>query len=79
MNFATHVEGGHIDQVYFKVYSNDNFVDPILFKVYHRDGSTKFDVDVKLYSPYYTAFDHDALCITAIRITADNEAVSSKV
>ena len=32
--------------------------------VYHRDGRKLYDVDVSIYSPYYTAFDHDALCVT---------------
>ena len=41
---ATHIEGGHIDQVYLK--------------------SEKILADIKLYSPYYTAKDHDAVCIT---------------
>ena len=43
---ATHIEGGLIDQIYF------------------RNGQHPMEVDVALYSPYYTAKDHDALCVT---------------
>ena len=32
--------------------------------VYFRKGCKKQEVDVQLYSPYYTASDHDALCVT---------------
>ena len=32
--------------------------------VYHRNGRVQFDVEASLYSPYYTAFDHDAVCST---------------
>ena len=43
---ATHIEGGHIDQAWFKG------VDPTLKS------------DVAIYSPYYTAKDHDAQLVT---------------
>ena len=43
---ATHIQGGLIDQVYF------------------RKGKQQQDVDIKMYSPYYTAQDHDAICVT---------------
>ena len=49
---ATHIEGGHLDQVYY------------------RDRSAATTVDVQLYSPYYTAMDHDALYVT-IRNTGE--------
>ena len=31
--------------------------------VYFKNGQQNFDVDVSLYSPYFTALDHDALCV----------------
>ena len=40
---ATHINGGHIDQVYLR--------------------SKNISAEVELHSPYYTAKDHDALCI----------------
>ena len=43
---ATHIGGGHLDQVYLK--------------------SEKTLADAQLYSPYYTAKDHDAVCITLL-------------
>ena len=39
---ATHIEGGHLDQIYVRGVEN---------------------AEVELYSPYYTAKDHDALCL----------------
>ena len=36
--------------------------------VYTNHNSKIFDVDVQMYSPYYTSLDHDALCITIRRI-----------
>ena len=51
---ATHIEGGHLDQVYY------------------RDRSAATTVDVQLYSPYYTAMDHDALYVT-IRNTGERK------
>ena len=42
---ATHIEGGLLDQVYFK------------------NGKQNININVSLYSPYYNANDHDALCI----------------
>ena len=42
---GTHIEGGHIDQAYFR--SNN-----------HQDAIAE------IYSPYYTAKDHDAICIS---------------
>ena len=32
--------------------------------VYSNHDQTKFQVDIMIYSPYYTCKDHDALCIT---------------
>ena len=32
--------------------------------VYFRNGQQPMDIDVAMYSPYYTANDHDALCLT---------------
>ena len=32
--------------------------------VYSNHDQTKFQVDVMMYSPYYTSKDHDALCVT---------------
>ena len=46
---ATHLEGGHLDQVYF------------------RDQSKTRIIDVLMYSPYYTAKDHDALLVTVLK------------
>ena len=43
---ATHIDGGCIDQVYYRKKKNN----------YH--------IDVDIYSPYYTALDHDALLVT---------------
>ena len=31
---------------------------------YFKNGNQRLDIDVQLYSPYYTALDHDALCVT---------------
>ena len=31
--------------------------------VYFRNGVQKLDINVTLYSPYYTANDHDAICV----------------
>ena len=36
-------------------------------QVYYRKGRGVKYIDVKLYSPYYTALDHDALCVTIIK------------
>ena len=41
---GTHIEGGHIDQAYFR--------------------SNNQDAIAEIYSPYYTAKDHDAICIS---------------
>ena len=38
--------------------------------VYSNHDHKKFEVDVMMYSPYYTSHDHDALCVT-IRRFAD--------
>ena len=46
---ATHIDGGHLDQVYFK------------------DESRRTAIDVLMYSPYYTAKDHDALLLTLMK------------
>ena len=32
--------------------------------IYFRNGRHPMEIDVALYSPYYTAKDHDALCVT---------------
>ena len=40
--------------------------------VYSNHDPAFFEVDIMLYSPYYTCHDHDALCIT-IRKSADNK------
>ena len=40
-----------------------HFQGGLIDHAYHRNGITEFEVEVNLYSPYYTAFDHDALCI----------------
>ena len=45
VNQATHIDGGHIDNVYFK-----------------SEEISK--TNIRLYSPYYTAKDHDALLIS---------------
>ena len=45
VNEATHIDGGHIDQAYFR--SNNNV-----------------SVSAELFSPYFTAKDHDALLIS---------------
>ena len=37
--------------------------------VYYRRGCKNQEVDVKLYSPYYTALDHDAICVTISNIS----------
>ena len=50
---ATHISGGHIDQVYMR---GDNIV-----------------AEVELHSPYYTAKDHDALCILLQEVDQCNE------
>ena len=42
---STHIQGGHIDQVYVK------------------EADSMLSVEVELYSPYYSAKDHDALLI----------------
>ena len=42
---ATHIDGGHIDHVYW---NSEDIIVPT----------------VDLYSPYYTAKDHDALCVS---------------
>ena len=47
-----------------KVTTATHFQGGLIDHVYHRNGKSHFDVKVNLYSPYYTAFDHDALCIT---------------
>ena len=44
VNEATHIGGGHIDQVYLK--------------------TENISADIQMYSPYYTAKDHDAVCIS---------------
>ena len=36
--------------------------------VYYKKGKVDSKVDVSLYSPYYTAFDHDAI-LTVLEIT----------
>ena len=36
--------------------------------VYSNHNPQKYQVDVKLYSPYYLAKDHDALLITIIKV-----------
>ena len=36
----------------------------IIDHVYYKEGDSEYAVDVSLYSPYYTAFDHDALLVT---------------
>ena len=45
---STHIQGGHIDQVYVK------------------EADYMLSVEVELYSPYYSAKDHDALLINVI-------------
>ena len=45
VNEPTHIQGGHIDQVYV------------------READHRIQVEVTLYSPYYSAKDHDALLI----------------
>ena len=63
---ATHIDGGHLDQVYFK------------------DESRSTTVDVLMYSPYYTAKDHDALLVTLMKYetleksSSDNNAAPIK-
>ena len=32
--------------------------------IYSNHDQANFDVDVQIYSPYYTSLDHDALCVT---------------
>ena len=44
-----------------KVTTATHFQGGLIDHVYHRNGKSHFDVKVNLYSPYYTAFDHDAL------------------
>ena len=39
--------------------------------IYHRNGRVQFDVEASLYSPYYTAFDHDAVCCTLTMKTVE--------
>ena len=46
-----------------KVAAATHFHGGLIDHAYYRDDKAGFDVEVNLYSPYYTAFDHDALCI----------------
>ena len=46
-----------------KVTAATHFHGGLIDHAYYKDGKAGFDVEVNLYSPYYTAFDHDALCI----------------
>ena len=36
----------------------------IIDHVYLKQGEVEYNADILLYSPYYTAFDHDALLVT---------------
>ena len=37
--------------------------------VYYRGGGVSYTAEVRLYSPYYTALDHDALCVTLTHVS----------
>ena len=37
--------------------------------VYCRGGRVSYNAEVSLYSPYYTALDHDALCVTLTHVS----------
>ena len=39
--------------------------------VYSNHDPTFFEVDIMLYSPYYTCHDHDALCVTIRKCSDD--------
>ena len=41
--------------------------------VYYKQSGSELEVDVTLYSPYYTAFDHDALLITLGEDSEEND------
>ena len=32
--------------------------------VYYRKGAANLVLDIQIYSPYYTALDHDAICVS---------------
>ena len=49
---ATHIDGGHLDQIWLRTESFKN--------------------DVTVYSPYYTAKDHDSLLLTLFNPTAEH-------
>ena len=36
--------------------------------VYYRGAGVSNNAEVSLYSPYYTALDHDALCVTLTKM-----------
>ena len=41
-----------------------HFQGGLIDHIYFRNGEPPMDIDVAMYSPYYTAKDHDALCVT---------------
>ena len=50
---STHIEGGHIDHVYFR-------------------ESYGFNVDTRLYSPYYTCHDYDCILVSRFQGQSDS-------
>ena len=50
----------------------------IIDHVYFKEVELEFDVNVALYSPYYTAFDHDALLVTLVEASENAEKVEQE-
>ena len=45
--------------------------------VYYRGAGVSYNAEVSLYSPYYTALDHDALCVTLTHVSLQ-KCINSK-
>ena len=43
----------------------------VIDHIYFKNGSHPMNIDVQMYSPYYTARDHDALCVTLTKLVDD--------
>ena len=41
--------------------------------VYSNLDQSKFNIDVKMHSPYYTSHDHDAFCVTITSVENDSK------
>ena len=58
------VQAGFAQQVYEATHFKGRCID----HVYSNHDPSLLDVVIRFYSPYYTAKDHDAICITVIKV-----------